>query len=432
MNSQDFYRSRLGTLAGALSLIKSGDCIGVSFYGNEPTSFLQNLHTIAENISDVTIWSGRTMWACPFMSDPTLKGKIDVKTMFYSAECRSGHAGGRYTLLPVNLHSAGSAIVRSHRPNIFVGAVSPMDENGLVYFSLDLQMTMELMESADTVIFEVNPSIPRVFGETGVPIQMADYIYEIPPHPLPEAPPTPASPTESKIAAYVSSLIHDGDCIQLGIGGTPDAVGKALLTKQDLGIHTEMITSSMGKLMQAGAVTNMRKNLNPGKAIGVFAWGDQDLYRFIRDNPMVELRKASYTNDPSVIAQNDNLVSVNTAIEIDLSGQICSESIGHKQYTGAGGAFDFALGAYHSKGGRGIIAINSTAKNGTVSKIMPSLSPGAIVTIPRNIADYVITEYGIAPLKDRCLRQRVENLISIAHPDFRTELRQQAAKLMLW
>lgn len=428
---QKLYQDKLGTLEGALKLVKSGDTIAASIYGNEPKEFVSHLHTIADRVEGVTLWTMLMMGEYPVMSDPNLKGKIDVITFFYNADCRKGHATGRYEMIPLNLHSVGDVTVHTKRPNIFVASVSPMDEWGNVYLSFDLQGSLEWLEAADIVIFEINKNIPRVFGQTAVSIEKADYIYEAE-YALPEAPEAPSSPVEKKIAQYVASLINDGDCIQLGIGGMPNAVGEALLDKKDLGIHTEMITSSMGRLLRAGAVTNERKNFNKGKTIGAFAWGDQELYRYMTENPSVELRAAAYVNDPFVIAQNDNMVSVNTALQIDLTGQICSESIGARQFSGTGGATDFAYGAFHSKGGKGIIAIASTAKGGTVSKIQPVLTPGAVVTISRNLVDYVVTEYGIAKLKNQTIRQRVNNLIAVAHPDFRQELKKEADKLMLW
>ena len=431
MNYAELYRSRLGTLDGALDLIQSGDTIATPIYGCEPTQFLKRLHTIAPRVENVTLWTMLMMGDYPVMMDDSLKGHIDIISFFYNKNCRDGHASGRYQMTPLNLHSVGPTVVAARRPNVFVAAVSPMDAHGKVYLSFDLQATLECLEAADKVVFEINSHIPRVFGETALPIECADYIYEAD-TPLPLAPAAPSSEVEKKIAADVVSLSRDGDCIQLGIGGRPKAVGEALMDKHDLGIHTEMITSSMGKLLRAGVVTNARKNFNTGKTVGAFAWGDQPLYDYLAENTSVCLRRAAWVNDPFNIAQNDNMVSVNTAIQVDLTGQICSESIGPRQFSGTGGASDFAYGAFHSKGGRGIIALASTAKGGTVSKIQPTLTPGAVVSISRNIVDYVVTEYGIAKLRDRTVRQRVENLIAVAHPDFRAELRKQADALMLW
>ncbi|MDD3164758.1 MAG: acetyl-CoA hydrolase/transferase C-terminal domain-containing protein [Oscillospiraceae bacterium] len=432
MSFQDAYNARRGTLDGALALIRDGDCIATSIYGNEPTRFLQNLHHIAPRVKDVRLWTMMMMDHYPVMLDNSLQGSIDILSFFYNADSRKGHDSGRFSFVPLNLHSVAQGTIRAARPTVFCCTVSPMDENGKVYIAFDLEASLEWLECADTVIFEVNKDMPRTCGDTGVSIECATYLYEVDDRPTPCAPPTPASPTERQIAQYVAELIHDGDCIQLGIGGMPGAVGEALMHKRDLGVHTEMITASMGKLIRAGVITNARKNFHPGKCVAAFAWGDPALYALMADNPLFEMKRAAYTNDPFNIAKNDNMVSVNTALQIDLTGQICSESIGSRQYSGTGGASDFAYGAYHAKGGRGIIAISSTAKGGAVSRIVPQLTPGAVVSISRNVADYVITEYGVAPLRDRSVRTRVRNLIAVSHPDFREALRQQAEKLMLW
>jgi acyl-CoA hydrolase len=224
----------------------------------------------------------------------------------------------------------------------------------------------------------------------------------------------------------VADLIHDGDCIQLGIGGLPDAVGQFLHEKNDLGIHTEVLTSTMAELIRNGNANGSRKTINKGEHIAAFCLGDEALYETISTNPACRLGPCAYANDPFVIAQNDNLISVNTALEIDITGQICSESIGPMQYSGTGGATDYAYGAMHSKGGRGIVAFASTTKGGTISKIKSILTPGAAVSISRNLADTIITEYGVAELRGRTVRERADALIAIAHPSFRQQLRQEA------
>lgn len=431
MDFQQQYQKKKGTLDGALSLVHSNDTIIAAMYGCEPVHFLGKLHTIADHVENVMLWSMMVMGHYPVKYDTSLKGKIDIISYFYNDACRKGHDSGRYTMVPLNLHSVAETIIETKRPTIFVAAVSPMAEDGTFSVSFDLQQTQECIDAADIVIFEVNRNIPRVFGECAVSIDRVDYLYEADtPLPISQAPET--TEIDRMIAENVASLINDGDCIQLGIGGMPNTVGELLMSKKDLGIHTEMITRSMGKLIDAGVVTNARKTINTGVTIGAFAYGDESLYRNMKENPRLQMRRARYVNDPFVIAQNDNMVSVNTAIEIDLTGQVSSESIGPRQFTGTGGATDFAYGAFHSKGGRGIIALPSTAKNGTVSKICPMLTPGAIVTISRNLTDYIVTEYGIARMRNRTVRQRVENLIAVAHPDFRTELRKQADKMMLW
>ncbi len=227
-------------------------------------------------------------------------------------------------------------------------------------------------------------------------------------------------------------MVHDGDTIQIGLGNLSNAVADALHDKNDLGIYTEIFSPSAGRLMEDGVVTNRRKNFHPGKTVCGFLWGDQSIYDFVDHNPDIELLSTSWVNDPYNIAQNDNMVSVNNALRIDLTGQVCSETLNGRQYSGTGGATDFAAGAYMSKGGRGIIVITSTAKNGAISKIQPVLPLGSAVSISHNWVDCIVTEYGVACLKGASIRQRVERLIAIAHPDFRAELRREAEKLMLW
>lgn len=316
-------------------------------------------------------------------------------------------------------------------PNVFIGTVTPMDKHGYCKTSISALYEKVFIENADLVIMEVNPNLPNVGGDTELPIDEIDYIIEVD-RPVPILPVAEICDTDLIIGEYVASLVNDGDTIQLGIGGIPNAVALAFMSKKDLGVHTEMITSSMADLALAGVVTGKRKNLHKGKMIGTFALGTQKLYDFIDNNPSVQLLRGEYVNNPFVIAQNDNMVSINTGIQVDLSGQICSESIGLKTWSGTGGQNDTAEGAIHAKNGRSIIALNSTAKNGTISTIQPWLNPGAVVTLSRNNIDYIVTEYGIAPMKARTIRERVENLIAVAHPDFREELRQAAFKNEIW
>ena len=240
------------------------------------------------------------------------------------------------------------------------------------------------------------------------------------------------TPEEAAIGGYVSELIHDGDCVQFGLGGTPSAVAAALTDKHDLGIHTEMLGNAMINLIRSGAVTNRRKTLHPGKTVCAFFLGDEDAVDFLENTPDVMFRPAAYTNHPATIARNENMVSVNTTLQVDLLGQVSSESIGSRQYSGTGGAMDFAYGAHNAPNGRSIIAVNATAKGGSLSRISAALPVGSAVSIPRNIVDYVVTEFGIARLRNCSVRQRVENLIAVAHPDFRAELARKAQKLLLW
>ncbi len=277
---------------------------------------------------------------------------------------------------------------------------------------------------------EVNPRLPRVWGDTMIHICQVDMIVESesPIETLPEINPTER---ERTIGGYVASLVRDGDTIQLGWGGIPDAAAQALMDKHDLGVHSEMLCNSMVDLVEAGVITGKRKNYQTGLLVGTFAAGSQRLYEMMNNNPSVRLYRGDVNNDPYNVSRNDNFVAINSAVNVDLTGQICAESIGSRQYSGSGGQFDMTYAALHSKGGRSIIALPSTQKDDTISTITAQLQQGSVVTTSRNSIDYVITEYGIAPLSGRNYRQRVENLIAIAHPDFRAELRRQAEQLML-
>jgi acyl-CoA hydrolase len=431
MTHQEYYDSILGTVDDALAHIDSGDSIVTSIYGNEPVELITNLPKIRDRVHDVILWTLHTPYDYDVMKDASLKGIIDIYSYFYIANCRKHRDSGRFTFFPVDLHNAVRIMKESTRkPNVFAAAVTPMDENGNVYVSYDLENSIEFIDSCDKVIFEINKNHKRTHGQTAVPIEKATCIFETD-TPLPLAPAVSSTETDLKIGEYVASLVNDGDCIQLGFGSMPNAVGTALMGKHDLGVHSEMINISIGKLLNAGVITNARKNFHPNTSVGAFIYGDQPLYDFVADNENFYLGTAAYVNNPMNVMKNDNFVSINTALEIDLTGQICSESIGSLQFSGTGGAFDFAYGAFHSNGGKGIIAMNASAKNGTISKIKPQLTPGAAVSIPRNIANYVVTEYGIANLRGRTVKERAEALISIAHPDFRSELREQARKLML-
>ena len=281
------------------------------------------------------------------------------------------------------------------------------------------------------MLFRSNPNLPEIYGDTEVHIRDVDMVVEAA-TPLPYLPKSQPNETERTIGQYIASMVQDGDCIQLGIGGIPDAAAMALKDKHDLGVHSEMITNSMADLVKAGVITGRKKNYMTGKMVGTFAYGTQELYDLLDRNHSVLMLRGETVNDPWVVARNDNFVSINSCLSLDLTGQICSESIGSRQYSGSGGQADMAVGAAHAKNGRSIIAVASTKKNGTVSSISAQLAPGSVVTLSRNEVDYVVTEYGIAPIRGRSVRQRVENLIAVAHPDFRGQLRADAEKLLLW
>ena len=422
------YRRKLTSIEDVLKLIKSGDEIVAGFCALEPIAILSQLHNIKDRVENVTVWYTLGLTNHKFYSDPEMKDTFTTKSWFYSDPIREAHKLGTVSYQPSHLHNGMTRKLEVKEPNVFIGTVSAMDKHGYVRVPLSVLYEKEFIEKADTVIMEVNPNLPQVHGDTHIHISEIDYIVEVD-RPVPQLPKSTLSEHDRTIGEYVSTLVNDGDTIQLGIGRIPDAVAQAFMNKSDLGVHTEMITSSMADLAKAGVITGKRKNLHQRKMVGTFAFGDKELYEFLDNNPSVALMRGPYVNSPFVIAQNDNMVSINTAIQVDLTGQICSESIGTMQYSGTGGQSDTAIGAIHSKNGRSIIALYSTAKNGTISTIQPYLTPGATVTLHRNNIDYVVKEFGIAPMKGRTIRERVNNLIGISHPNFRNELKENAIKL---
>ena len=432
MDLQKQYQDKFISMDDALSRIRSGDVIAVAAYGNEPVMFLRRLHELRDRgVRDVTIWLANPQEEYPFLRMEGMEDVISILSIFYGKSLRDIHPTGRVSFVPNNLHGCVDAMLRTKKPNVFVGAVTPMDRFGYVCMSTSQQFELELLDTCETVMLEVNPALPHIAGTTRIPVEKVHCFLEGDNRVF-NSPVYPRTEIQETIADYAASLIHDGDTLQLGIGGMPDAVAERLTDRHDMGIYTEMLGSAMGHLMACGAVNNSRKQFHRNRTVAAFTWGTRELYDYIDDNPMVELLPVGYVNDPFNIATNTNMVSVNTALEIDLTGQICSETIGGKQYSGTGGAWDFAYGAFHAENGRGIIALQSTAKSGTISRIVPRLSAGNVVTIPRNIVDMVVTEYGVAKLRGKSVRQRVEELIAVAHPDFRGELRAEANRLEIW
>lgn len=418
------------TVQDALALLRPGDTIAAGAYFHEPQGFLSQLHHAAEQIEDLSLWTANVLQDYPVLAEDCRK--LRWLAAFYDRNARAAHLRRQVTYYPVDLHEMGEMMCRSKRPTVFVAAVPPMEPDGTYCISTSLQWEPECVAAADRIILEVNPAIPHTSSPLRIPAERVSCVYQADaPVPVLRYAAAP-SPEEAAIGGYVSQLIHDGDCVQFGLGGMPNAVAAALTDKHDLGIHTEMLGNAMVGLIQSGVVTNHRKSLHPGKTVCTFALGDEKVIRFLDNNPDVLFRPAAYTNQPSVISQNEHMVSVNTALQVDLLGQICSEAIGSRQYSGTGGAMDFACGAHSAPGGRSIVALSATAKGGALSRISAALPLGSAVSIPRNIVDYVVTEFGIARLWGCSVRQRVENLIAVAHPDFRAELARDAQKLLLW
>jgi len=318
--------------------------------------------------------------------------------------------------------------------------VGPMDKHGFFNLGVSNSVTPNVIAVAKTIIVEVNESVPRCLGgnKEAVHISKVDFIVEGDNKPLIEVPPAPVSDEDRIIAELIMKEIEDGACLQLGIGGMPNTIGSLIAESdlKDLGIHTEMLVDSMVDMYEAGRVTGMRKTLDPGKMVYTFAMGRQRLYDFLDDNPTCASCPADYTNDPYVISQNDKVVSINNALEIDLYGQICSESSGTRQISGTGGQFDFHYGSFRSKGGKGFLCLSSTTtgKNGELlSRIKPIITPGGIVTMPRSLVFYIVTEYGMTKMiKGLSNWERAEEIINVAHPDFRDDLIKEAQQNKIW
>ena len=421
---EKMYSEKLKTVDQCLDLIKDNDIVTAATNGNEPGYFMENLHKIAGRVKGVKYCYGLSQKIYPFF-DKKYRGSIDAYSTFLMPGGRAAWREKNIDYIPSHLHSFAK---RSDPTDVVVISVTPMDEHGYFRHSLECIYEEEWMSTAREVILEVNDQMPAVFGDNLIHISDVSAIYEYS-HPLITIGNPEPDEREKKIGEYAATLINDGDTIQLGIGTIPNAVAQSLKDKKDLGVHTEMISSNIANLVEWGVVTGKKKTLHKGKIVGTFALGDEKLYKFMANNPAIQMMPAYYVNDPWVIAQNDNMISINTGMCVDFYGQVCSESIGPQPYSGTGGQNDTAEGAIHSKGGKAIIALKSTAKGDSISTITPVLSPGSVVSLSANNVDYIITEYGIAELKGKNLRQRAENLISIAHPKFRDELKQAAIEL---
>ena len=429
MDLQEEYKSKLTTVDAVLASVHSGEQLCTSGVLCEPLAFLERFHEIVPRLENVELLKGRNI-DVPFLFMPDLREHVTVLGHLYDETLRRCAKNGAVTHMPSNLHDFMPNRVRYKPIDKFIAMATPMDENGDFSVSGCGMWEYTAAANARSIILEINPLLPRFRGALKVNIRQVDMLYEAP-RPATEYPRAVSTETDRIIGATIASLVHDGDCIQIGLGGMPDAVAKSFMDKRDLGLHTELFTPAVGELIEAGVITGARKNVDTGEHVGSFVMGDRKLYETLERDPHVRFADITYTNDPWVIGGIDNMVSINTAMEIDLTGQICSESIGPVQYSGTGGAFDFAFGAMHSKNGRGIMALASTAKGGTISKIRAELTPGAVVSVSRNVADIVVTEYGVAYLRGRSVRERVNNLIAIAHPDYREELRREARK-QLW
>ncbi len=429
------YGKKLITVEKALKLIKTGDMIVTGLGASEGRELLSKLHTIAGRVKNVTVTNCLPMADYEF-THIEYKDSFRLDSWFYSGDLRRLHKNGNITFIPNHLHLAAPKRLAFAKPDIYVGMASAPDKHGYVSLSLSNTYEKRMMEAADLVILEINKKAPRTFGDNQVRLDDVDYLIEVD-YDVPEIPDAEPSEKDLIIGKHIAELVNDGDCLQLGIGGIPNAVAASLMNKKNLGIHTEMITTGMMKLAKAGVINGKCKQRENGKMVAAFAMGTRELYDFMDDNPSVCIMDGPTVNDPYVIAQNDNQVSINTTIEVDVTGQCASESIGSKQISGTGGQADTAIGAQNSKNGRSIIALYSTAmvknpqtgEREEVSKIVCRLKAGAAVSLSRNDIDWLVTEYGAVNLRGTGIRERVERIISVAHPKFRDGIKAEAVEL---
>lgn len=432
------FRDKIISVEEALKKIKSNDIIVSGLAAAEAREILLNLHKIADDIENVTVTTCLPMVDAEYFANLKYKNSFRMDGWFYTKSMRKAHSNGNIAYIPNHLHLSAMKRLAFVKPNVYIGNSTPPDKHGYVSLSLSNVYEKRMLQSADLVILEINPKLPRTFGDVEVHVDDIDYMVEVD-YDIPELPNAIPNEKDLKIGAYIAQHINDGDCIQLGIGGIPNAVAVSLMDKKDLGVHTEMMTTGMMELVKAGVITGKRKNFNNGKIVAAFALGTRELYDFIDNNPSIMIMDGHWTNDPYIIGQNDNQVSINTTIEVDLTGQCASESLGSKQFSGTGGQADTAIGAQRAKNGRSFIALYSTTKikdkntgeRVEISKIVPQLKLGAAVTLSRNDVDYVVTEYGVASLRGTSIKDRVSKLIDIAHPKFREQLYKEALQIGL-
>ncbi len=421
----DLYHQRLTTPEEAVKVVQSGMRIYLGGGAGAPQVLSQALVQRADRLRNVEIVHVLAFSEAPYLR-PEYAESFRHRALFMGPNARKAVAEGRADYTPIFLSEVPRLFREGNLPlDVAFIQVSPPDEHGFCSFGVEVGVTKPAAQAARIVVAEVNRRMPRVLGDSFIHVSKLHAIVEVD-YPLPEAPQGAFSPEQARIGEYIAEMIPDGATLQLGIGSIPDAVLANLTDKRDLGIHTELFSDGVIELVERGVITNERKTLHPGKIIAGFLFGSQRLYDFVHDNAMIELHPSDYVNDPFVIAQNERMIAINSAIEIDLTGQVCADSIGTRFYSGIGGQVDFVRGAARSKGGKPIIALLSTAKNGTVSRIVPQLKPGAGVVTSRGDVHYVVTEYGVASLYGKSIRERALELIRVAHPDFRDELRHYA------
>jgi acetyl-CoA hydrolase len=432
MDLTKLYQSRVVTAEDAVKKIQSGQRVFLTGNCSTPQTVLAALVKHSPNLKDVEICQALSVGPADYVS-PEMEGHMRVNTMFISANIRKAVQEGRADFTPVLLSEFPLLFKNKILPvDVALVHLSPPDEHGFLSFGIENGLTKSAAESARVIIAEVNQQMPRTLGDSFIHLSRVNYVVPVNYQLAEMMMGGEADEVTEKIAGFIAELIPDGATMQMGIGAIPDAVLKYLYNKKDLGVHSELFSDGVIDLVDAGVMTNARKTLHTGKIVAGFIIGSRRLYNWVDDNPLIELHPTEYINDPYVIAQNDRMVAINSAIEVDLTGQVCADSIGPKLYSGVGGQLDFIYGASRSKGGVPIIALPSmtTMRDGTViSRIVTMLKRGAGVVTSRNHVRYIVTEYGVADLYGKSIRQRAEALINIAHPDFRADMKREATEL---
>jgi len=428
MDWKESYKRKLVSAEQAVSHIKSGDVIAMGGGVSAPPDIVNALAARYQELENVSLYSGITMYMLDVLK-PEIRGHINFKTLFMGPLERM-YLKNKANVEPISYHlSLSDEILKRVNPTVYFCEVTPPDSRGFMSLGPIGVYNGGLASSmASTVIVQVNKETPYVTGlQALIHVNDVTWIVEKD-HPLTELPEIPVTEEDEKIGALIAERVPDGATIQLGIGGTSNAVGHLLKDKKDLGVHTEMLTESVMDLYESGVVTNKKKTFHPGKIVCGFCIGSRKLYDFIDHNPACEFAPIYYTNNVNNIARNDYMVSINNTMTVDLTGQCASESLGHALYSGTGGQADFVRGSALSKGGMSFIALPSTSmtKNGRISRIVSEFLPGTIVTTPRSDVHYLVTEYGVADLRLKSVPERVREILTIAHPDFRDELKHKA------
>ena len=430
MSVQATYQQKRMSAADAIHVVKDGDTIVVPTGVGEPPALLTALSEVRRNYRDVKVSQILPLRKYGYI-DPETQENIRHVAYFFGGATRPGGQEGWVDYLPAYFSELPMLIKRGLSPaDVVFALASPMDDYGYFSLSLAADYTMAAVEKARAIVLEVNPNVPFANGNCHVHISQVAALTESS-DPLLEVGLPKIGPVQQAIGSYVAEMIPNGATLQIGYGGIPDAVVMQLTNKHNLGIHTEMVGDGIMTLVEAGVVNNSQKNVHRGKMLATFALGSKKLYDFMHRNPALEMHPVDITNDPYLAGMNDNLHCINATMQIDFMGQCGSESLGFTPYSGTGGQADFVRAANRSEGGKAFIVLPSTAKDDTISRIVPTLTPGTHVTTSKNDINYVVTEHGVAQLRGKTAKQRCEALIAIAHPNFRAELREAAKKMRL-